>query len=65
MAKTTKKKTVKRSAKRSSKAVRTVDTSLLSSSAKGPWGKDQPMVLILSAGIIIMIVVALYMTGWI
>lgn len=61
MAKTTKKRTVKSRAKRVTK---TVDTSLLSGSAKGPWGKDQPMILILSAAIIIMIVMSLFMTGW-
>jgi hypothetical protein len=61
MAKTTKKRTVKSRAKRVTK---TVDTSLLSTSSNGPWGKDQPMILILSAAIIIMIVLSLFMTGW-
>ncbi|MBP9700010.1 hypothetical protein KBD71_01885 [Candidatus Woesebacteria bacterium] len=28
------------------------------------WGKDQPMVLLLSAGIVVCIVAGLYLSGW-
>ncbi len=38
--------------------------SLLCDKSTGFWGKDQPMVLLLSAGIVILIVVGLYLTGW-
>ncbi len=62
MAKATKKKTVKSRSKRS---VSAAEPSLLSSNKRGPWGKDQPMILILSSAIIILIVVTLFMTGWI
>lgn len=60
MAKTTKKSKTKAHAKR---VISRVEPSLLGST-KGVWGKDQPMVLILSSGIIILIVVTLFLTGW-
>ena len=47
------------------RSVRSSDNSgLLFADKNGPWGKDQPMVLIMAAGIIIFIVVALFLTGW-
>ncbi|MEP7167099.1 MAG: hypothetical protein ABI758_03930 [Candidatus Woesebacteria bacterium] len=52
---------------RSKKVVRRsapVSTSLLSSNAKSWWGKDQPMIVILSAGIILFIVLGLFLSGW-
>lgn len=30
----------------------------------GFWGKDQPMVLLLAASIIILVVIGLYLAGW-
>ncbi len=37
---------------------------LLLSDDNGQWGKDQPMIFMLSAGIILCILVALFFTGW-
>lgn len=63
MAKTSARTATKKT-KRSVRRTPVAQGSLLSGSEKGFWGKDQPMILLLSAGIIVFVVVGLYMAGW-
>jgi hypothetical protein len=64
MAKTTARKTSRKSTKKVTRRVARVNTSLLTTDGKGFWGKDQPMILLLSSGIILLIILGLFFSGW-
>lgn len=64
MAKTTARKTARKVTKKVIRRAAPVNTSLLSTNGKGFWGKDQPMILLLSSGIILLIVLGLFFSGW-
>ncbi|HSW90143.1 MAG TPA: hypothetical protein VLH19_04705 [Patescibacteria group bacterium] len=63
MAKTKAKRTTKRVSRATkSRAVSHRRTSAASSNKM--WGMDQSMILVLSAGIVVLIVVGMYFSGW-
>jgi len=57
-----KKKTVKRSTKRSTKRV--VHHRAARSTSGWMWDKDRSMMIMLAAGTIILVVVGMFMAGW-
>lgn len=59
-----KKKITKRSTKRSAKRVVHHRRSTSSDAWYGSWGKDRSMIIMLAAGTIILVVVGMYMAGW-